>query len=238
MTNNISPIIQDIIYSKLREENDKERAKHIKSGRLSAGQLGMPIQHQILNALKVEGKDFDNYTLGKFKRGNEVEDFVIRMLGDDIYACQVDCNYRDCVGKLDIELFGDKWNVPYLPVEVKSVTNMAFKWMLKDAQAKRGHKLQAGLYALAQDLPKFSVLYVASDDYRTLHLVYDTETVKDEIDLVIDLFNLTWESKEIPVFEAIEKWQEKIMYNSFPQYVKKTEAELKLVAKKLFKNEN
>ena len=232
--NNISPIVKDLISKKLREENEENRAKHVKSGKLSAGQLGNPVQWQILSALKVEGKEIDEYTLGKFKRGTEVEDFITKTLEDDIYATQVECNYRDCVGFLDIELYGDRWGVPYLPVEVKSVTNMAFKWKLKEAQATRGHKLQAGLYAMALNMPKFSVLYVASDDYRPLHLIYDTADVKDEIDMVIDLFNATMESKTIPVFSAIEKWQEKEMYNNYPTYMKKSEAQLKIIAKKLF----
>ena len=50
--NNISPIIEGLIHKKLRAENDKERANHIRSGKLSAGQLGSPTQHQILSALK------------------------------------------------------------------------------------------------------------------------------------------------------------------------------------------
>ena len=111
---------------------------------------------------------------------------------------------------------------------------MAFKWMLKDAQAKRGHKLQAGLYALAHNLPKFSVLYVASDDYRVLHLVYDTDSVKDEIDSIINLFNETMALKIIPKFEAIEKWQSNIMYNNYPEWVKLTEIQLRKRAKDLF----
>lgn len=233
--NNISTIIKDIIYKNLREENEKDRLAHKKSGKLSAGQLGNPTQWQILSALKVKSKNFDDYTLGKFKRGNEVEDFIVDILKDEIYNTQVECSYKDCVGLLDIELFGNKWGTSYLPVEVKSVTNMAFKWLLKDAQAKQGHKLQAGIYALSLNLPKYSVLYVASDDYRPLHLIYDTADIKDEIDLIIASFNAIWKNKEIPVFESIEKWQEKEMYNSYPEWSKLTEYQLKIQAKDLFK---
>ncbi len=68
--------IEGLIYSKLRQENEEERASHIKSGKLSAGTLGSPLQHQILSALKAESKKVDDYTLGKFKRGKEVEDFI------------------------------------------------------------------------------------------------------------------------------------------------------------------
>ena len=234
MVNNISGIIQDIIYANLRKENEEESLKHEKSGKLSAGKLGSPVQHQILNALKVEGKKFDNYTLGKFKRGNEVENFIVRMLEDETYNKQVECNYRDCVGIADLELHGDLWDTSYLPTEVKSVTNMAFKWILKEGEAKHGHKLQAGFAGLALKTDKYSVLYVASDDYRTLHLVYDTKDIKEEIDMVIDLFNATMESQEIPIFEAIEKWQSNPMYNSYPEHAKMKKIELKRLAKTLF----
>ena len=115
------------------------------------------------------------------------------------------------------------------------ITNMKFKWLLKDAQSSRGHKLQSGLYSLALNLPKFSVLYVASDDYRTLHLVYDTKDIKDEVDTVIDVFNKTWKLKKIPIFEVIEKWQSNLMYNSFPDWVNHKETKLNEIAKRLFK---
>ena len=231
----MNTIIQDLIHARLRKENEHERETHTKSGKLSASQLGCPTQWQILNALKVKGKDVDNYTLGKFKRGNDVEDFIIKMLEKETYGIQMDCNYRDCVGKLDIELFGDRWGVDYLPVEVKSVTNAGFKWKEKSLKAQHTHKLQAGLYAMALNLPKFSVLYVASDDYRVLHFIYDTDTIKNEIDLIIDLFNSTMEDKTIPVFQAVEKWNENKMYNNFPEWQYLKEHQLKLKEKDLYK---
>ncbi len=227
--------IEGLIYKKLRQENEEESKKHKKSGKLSAGTLGSPLQHQILSALKAESKKVDDYTLGKFKRGNEVEDFIIKTLGEEVYNTQVECDYRGCVGSLDAKLYGEKWKTPYLPMEVKSITNMAFKWKKKDMKASPGHRLQAGLYALALKVPKFSVLYVASDDYRTLHFIYDTEEIKEEIDSLIDLFNATWKSKTIPVFEAKEKWQSNIMYNSYPFFKDQSEAQLATIAKELFK---
>ncbi len=274
----MNPTIKDIIYKKLREESVEESKKHVKSGKLSAGKLGSPLQHQILSALKVESKVVDNYTLGKFKRGQEVETFIVKMLEKDTYNTQVECNYRDCVGFLDVELYGEKWNTTYLPLEVKSVTNAAFKWLWKGKksivsvcceqpslwvsagedddgkryctkceeecrteekyipEAKQGHKLQAGLYAVALNLPLYSVLYVAADDYRTMHLIYETADIKDEIDNIIDIFNTAWKSKTIPVFEAKEKWQEKIMYNNYPFFMKLSEEQLNTMSGELFKN--
>ena len=232
----MSPTIKNIIYKKLREENLEESKKHIKSGKLSAGNLGSPLQHQILSALKAESKVLDDYTLGKFKRGQEVEAFIVKMLEKETYNTQVECNYRDCVGFLDVELYGDEWDTTYLPLEVKSFANRAYSWIKKEGEAKQGHKLQAGLYAVALNLPLYSVLYVAADDYRTMHLIYETADIKDEIDEIIDIFNDTWKSKTIPVFEAKEKWQEKIMYNNYPFFMKLGKKQLDTISKELFKN--
>ncbi len=233
----MNPTINDIIYKKLREENVEESKKHVKSGKLSAGKLGSPLQHQILSALKAESKVVDGYTLGKFKRGQEVETFIVKMLEKDTYNTQVECNYRDCVGFLDVELYGEKWGTTYLPVEVKSVVNRAYSWIKKEGEAKQGHKLQAGLYAVALNLPLYSVLYVAADDYRTMHLIYETADIKDEIDDIIDIFDTTWKSKTVPVFEAKEEWQKKIMYNNYPYFMKLSEKQLNTMSKELFKND-
>ena len=244
--NNINPTVMNMIYAKLREENDKNREEHVKSGKLSASQLGNPTQWQVLSALKVESKEVDLYTLGKFKRGNEVEDFVVRTLEKEIYNTQVECSYRDCIGYLDTELYGEEFGVGYLPMEIKSVTNANFKWKLRSGEAQRNHKLQAGLYALALNQPKYSVLYVASDDYRVLHLIYDTKDIKDEVDMIIDLFNETMESETIPVYAPIETWQDmekkdkkgffvNHKYNNYLDWWRLTESQLKLKAQKLFK---
>ena len=72
--------IQKAISEVLRKENVAKRAEHIKSGKLSAGSLGNPTQWQILHTLGVESKEIDDYTLAKFRRGNDVEDFVVETL--------------------------------------------------------------------------------------------------------------------------------------------------------------
>ena len=69
-----------------------------------------------------------------------------------------------------------------------------------------------------------------------MHLIYETVDIKDEIDEIIDLFNATWRSKTLPVFETKEKWQEKVMYNNYPYFMKLTEKQLDTMSKELFKD--
>lgn len=241
---NIDYNLDRILSQNIRDKNDAERAKHKKSGKLSAGQLGMPIQWQILNALKVEGKEHDDFTLRKFMRGNDVEDSIVEAMGDLVLDKQVDCNYRDVVGKLDVLAdakqftgitFPELKNEEYLPIEIKSVTNADFKWINKKGECKEQHMLQAGLYALSSSLPYYSVMYVASDDYRVTHFIGRTKDIKPQIDKVIDRFQAFWERKEIPEFAPLQKWMELPKYNNYPDYSDLTLDQLNKLADKLYK---
>lgn len=202
--------------------------------------LGMPVQWQVLKALKVGRKESDLYSLRKFKRGKDVEDSLIALLQKQpqfILETQKELEYRNTVGLLDILVSGDVFDFDKshpVPVEVKSVTNAAFKWINKTKEPYSHHKLQAGFYAVAMGLPKFSILYVASDDLRITHFIMDTKSVKKEIDEIITEFDGYIKRKEIPLFVATEKWQSNPEYNSYPKWTDMNDEELAVEAKRLF----
>jgi len=183
------------------------------SGRLSAGKLGYPLQWQMLHYFKVQGAPIDEYTLRKFQRGKDVEDRIVEWVQPE--EKQKLLWYRDIIGFADMVIGG----VPY---EVKSVTNMAFKYKQKEG-VSLSHKLQAMHYAKALGVDTFYVVYVASDDYRTLCF---EEKVTDEVDAVIDRYEAQVKLGTIPAFEAIEKWQSNPEYNSYAEWMKLDEKQI------------
>ena len=213
--------VGEIIAKRLRNENEEREKKHTPSGKLSASTLGYPVQWQILKYLGAKTKEHDDYTLAKFRRGVHVEDFIVDtlQLNDPKIKEQVKCEYRNAIGYLDI------FTSEGYPIEVKSVTNRAFTWIKKDG-AKDGHILQGAYYALALKKPRFSVLYVASDDYRTQMFDFQTKAFETKIDNIITEFNKIVERKEIPQFKAIEKWQENEKYNPYPEWMNLDQATL------------
>lgn len=201
----INPIIEETIATKVLAANAEREAKE-PSGRLSASRLGWPLQWQMLHYFKVPGKPIDEYTLRKFQRGIDVEHRVIEWLAPAEDKKQVPVEYRECVGFADVVLD--------YPVEIKSITNMAFKYKQKEGPSY-GHKLQAELYAKALGFDKFAVAYVASDDYRVLCF---EEPVTGEVDVIIDAYNTQVASKTVPVFEAKEKWHAMADYSPYPEW--------------------
>ena len=188
------------------------------SGRLSAGRLGHPLQWQMLHYYKVKPAKIEEYTLRKFQRGIDVENRIVEWVAPT--QAQVPVTYRGVAGIADMVLD--------CPVEVKSVTNMAFKYLQKEG-AKRGHKLQAELYAKALGFKEYMVAYVASDDYRVLCLPYE---VGEEVDKVIDEYEKQVKSGIVPTFKAEEKWQSDKKYSAYPEWTKLDEQE---IAEKLAK---
>ena len=224
--------ISDILINQVVKEAKKREDEHISSGKLSASMLGNPLQWQVLKYLGVEPKEFDNYTYCKLQRGRDVEDFVFdKVVASGIKAdSQKKANYRDVVGLIDI----------YIPepkeiIEVKSTTNGAFKYIVKEGMAKKNHILQACLYALSEGLDEFSLVYIASDDYRSCQFQYRTEDWKDKVDEIIDTFEETIKSKKIPKFEAVEKWQTIAQYSMYPEWTKLNTLQLNKKAKELYK---
>lgn len=205
----IDTTIADMIRDRIREENDQKTKDHTLSGKLSASILGWATQWQVLKYLQVPTSAYDDYTLCKFKRGEDVESFAKRYLNK--HESQVKVEYEGCIGYLDILLEG-------VPHEVKSVTNMKFKHLTKNGQADPQHKLQGAYYALGLGLPEYVVDYIASDDYRILSFKYETSEMKQEIDTIISLYNTYIEAQKVPLFEPRYSWQSNQLYNSYPEF--------------------
>lgn len=217
------------ISAQLRATSELESAKHIPSGKLSASMLGQPLQWQVLKTLGVGKKEFDDYTLRKFVRGNSVEEWLLTLF-PNVVSTQHEVEYRGVVGLVDamIDTTGFDYSLGIIPYEIKSVANAKYKRISMAGSADHGHKLQAGLYALATGADQFAVCYVASDDYRILNFTYSVGEIKDEIDGIITAYDEQMKAGVVPAFKAKEKWQENAKYNQYPDWVSLTEAECQM----------
>lgn len=217
--------IDRAISEKLLADNQKERENHKSSGKLSAGSLGLPLQWQILKSYGVPEKPIDEYTLRKFARGKDVEDWVMKKT-PDITETQKFVEYKGVIGYADALVDTANWDFPcgIIPLECKSITNAAFKWLKKDG-AKKGHKLQNALYALALGVPKYAILYVASDDLRFHVSIHETVEMKQEIDGIIEEYNKWKASGRCPAFKETEKWTSMPDYQKYPDWAGLTEEE-------------
>ena len=213
----------DRIISERIAESQENREP---SGKLSASKLYWPLQWQILATQFGLKSHFDDYTLRKFQRGKDVEDWFIKQIGPK--EKQKFLEYRGVIGYCDSIVDTKDWDtdVGVVPLEVKSVTNMKFK-RIEVQGPDKGHILQNAFYALAFGTRYHAITYIASDDYRILTTIHETKDSKDEIEKIIDEFNEAIEKKIIPVFVPREKWQADIRYNNFPEFAGLKVEELK-----------
>lgn len=214
------------MYQALRKANTERELSHQRSGKLSAGRLGKPLLEQILYVIGVPKKPIEDYALGLFRRGENVEETIIDLLSPN--KTQVEVEYRNVVGFVD----AIRNNMPY---EVKSVKNSQMQYLdPNNTKQRRGndglepiydgpkyaHVLQATLYGLALKTDYITVLYVAADDLRTLPHVIETKTMAGEVERIIDEFNAQLKLKTLPKWEAREDWQEKYpQYSDYPDWI-------------------
>lgn len=218
--------LQKRIVATIRAEYEAQSALHEPSGKLSAGQLGKPLLEQVLKVIGVPQKPMEDYTLGLFRRGNSVEDNIIDIMKPD--ESQVEVEYRNCVGVVDIVKDGKIY-------EVKSVKNSQFQYLDPTNDKKRrtaegmkpvydgvkyAHALQGGLYALALGKPEFTIIYVSADDLRTIPHTVQTKEIKGEIDKIISDVEMALNNHKLPKWEAREEWQAKYpQYSSYPDWI-------------------
>lgn len=203
----------------LIEQNKKEKESHKSSGKLSASQLGSPLQWQILKSFGIFERVIDDYTLRKFERGKDIEKKYLENI-PGVIEKQKFVEYRDCIGYMDAKVDTSTWEYPsgILPLEVKSVSNAKFKRIMGQCAPDRGHALQNALYALAECTEYFAVSYIASDDYRVLTFILKTSDWKPKVDAIIDRYQAQLKTEKVPVFIPEEKWQANPMYNPFPDW--------------------
>lgn len=229
----VDTYVDKCLTSALKKENDEKEAAYKGSGRLSASQLGWPLQWQILKSMGVQPPPPDAYTLRKFARGNHVEDWFIRYL-PNLIDKQQKVEYRGAAGKYDalVDTLGWDFNVGVIPIEVKSVTNAKFRYIKQRKSSDRAHLLQGGFYALALNKPSFGIAYVASDDYRVRIHIHSVRDIERDINAIISKFDAQMSLGVVPIFEPEEDWQKNIKYNMYPEWSELSEDEIKSKLKK------
>jgi len=220
--------LKNAVDRKLIADNLERESKHKSSGKLSAGSLWDPLQHQILHSIGVPKDPLLPYTLAKFKRGNHVEDWL-RSVMPNLVEKEKFVEYRNVVGYIDALIDMTGWEITkvtgVIPHEIKSVANSQFRWIKKGGY-KKSHALQATLYAMALRKDWFVLDYVASDDYRILSFLVRTDEYEAEVNKIIDAYDKQLLTGTVPVFEAREKWQENIKYNNYSAFMKLNEVEI------------
>ena len=211
----------------ITKKNEESQKAHKSSGKLSASQLGNPLQWQILKSLGVEEAKKDEYTLRKFKRGNDVEEWYLSAV-PGVVERQAFLEYRDVRGYPAAIVDTSKWDFPTNekpPLEVKSTSNANFKWILKDGP-KMGHCLQGTLYAVAKGVKKFPLSYIATDDYRVQTYWIAVKDYQKRMDAIIDRYEAQKATGLVPVFVSEEKWQENQKYNPYPEWATLTQEDI------------
>ena len=140
----------DKIAQKLQSDDKAKRLGRERSGKISGGKLGKPTLWSVLDLIGVPD-ELDPYLLGKFMRGNDVEDRAIQFLtgikpwevkpGDIIksddnavlvgeFVLQMEGGYRGGVGFIDLaQILGERVEgvtPSYILHEIKSSTKMAY----------------------------------------------------------------------------------------------------------------
>lgn len=223
----IDPTIAERAIELRRAENDLKEALHEPSGKLSAGSLGKPLQWQILKYLGIPRKAIDDYALGLFERGNDVEDSALKCI-PGVVEKQKTVYYRDTIGIIDalVDTKGFHYECGIIPHEIKSVKGSKYKRILAQNEPDEQYSLQACQNALAIGAKHFAIVLIASDDLRITTYVQETEKFAEEVDKIIDRFQAQLAKKTIPVFEARYKWQENEQYSDYPEWQTLTEEQI------------
>jgi hypothetical protein len=218
--------INNYIEQKLLEEDKKKRLEWNSSGKLSASMLYQPLRFQILKTIGVPTKVVDPYVLGKFKRGNDVEEWFIEQLkGKGLVETQKEVKYRHCVGYVDaiVDTRGWQFECGIIPHEVKSVTNAKLR-RIKKTGIDWHYKIQATLYALALETEHYAIDIVSAEDLRPTVCIFKTSELKKEVDRIISDYNdaiSAWTHDGIlPKFEPLEqvKWTGNLKYAIFDEF--------------------
>lgn len=143
----------DKIHERLVTENKAKQDARERSGKISGGKLGKPTLWAVLDIIGVPD-EFDPYVLGKFKRGDDVEDRAINFLtgikpwevepGTIVksepkailtgeFVLQKAGGYRGGVGYIDL---AQKVGDGFVLHEIKSSTKMAYDRVAAAARYK------------------------------------------------------------------------------------------------------
>jgi len=223
----IDQTINRFIDEKLIFENSKREAEHEPSGLLSASMLYQPLRFQVLKTLGTPRKPLDAYTLGKFKRGNDVEDWYVSQLDEMgvLLGRQVRVEYRGAIGFVDAMVDSDKTpiNRGKIPHEVKSVTNAKLK-RIASTEVDWHYKMQGCFYALAIGGEHYAIDIVSAEDLRPTSYIFQAKELQKEVDQAISNYMIAMENwkkdRSLPRFEptAKAKWTGNLAYSMFDEF--------------------
>ena len=245
----IDTTVNKYIDAELIRLNEERSAKHEPSGKLSASMLYQPVRFQLLKTLEAPRKPFDPYTLAKFKRGNDVEEwFVTQLRGSGVLVedkktleglnltieedKQAYATYKKTVGYVDSVIDTDKMQCKkgIIPNEIKSVTNAKMK-NIKRTGIDWHYKIQACKYACAMGTEYYAVTIVSAEDLRSEIHIFKTREMKREVDNAIEAYDKAmeaWEkNKTLPAFAPNPHvgWTANIKYAMFePEWIEKPDS--------------
>lgn len=215
--------IQQIINEALIADNQARNAEHVSSGLLSASMLYQPLRFQVMKTIGVPTKQPDPYVLGKFKRGNDVEDWYIGMLerAGVLIEKQKEVKYKNVIGFIDAYIDPSSLNFKEAKIhEVKSVTNAKLK-QIANTEIDYHYRLQATLYALALGEMYYAIDIVSAEDLRVNTYIFDIKETQKDVDEIIARYDQAmkdWKSYgALPVFETHPKvaWTSNFEYAPF-----------------------
>lgn len=226
MTVWIDNSINKFIDDELMRENAEREATHEPSGLLSASMLFQPLRYQILKSIGVPRKPMDAYTLGKFKRGRDVEDWYVGQLEKMgvLLDKQHKIMYRGVIGYADAIVDSDKmlFKQGEMPHEVKSVTNAKLKRIVATG-VDWHYKVQGTLYGLGEGRPHYSIDIVSAEDLRPRVYIFDVNELKGDVDRIIDRYDQAielWKTeRKLPKFEPNPRvaWTANLQYSMYPE---------------------
>lgn len=232
----------DKLHEKLVSDDKLKRDARERSGKISGGKLGKPTLWAVLDLIGVPDA-FDPYVLGKFQRGNDVEDRAIQFLtgikpwevepGQPVksepnailtgeFILQMDGGYRGGVGYIDLtQVVGDT----YVLHEIKSSTKMAYDKVAASGRSSNGeaapylhHALQLAYYCLGKDVTRGFLHYFNADDYRLCTFAINPLDYKEEIDKEIDDIETVFLTKQLPAFEGFLPYHKVKGYWSYKEW--------------------
>jgi hypothetical protein len=208
-------------------ENEAEKKNHQTSGKLSASMLNWPLQHIMLKLYGISPDPLDEYVIRKFKRGKEIEKWLIESM-DDVIDKQRYTEYKNTVGFIDaiVDSKDYECKVGIIPHEVKSVSNAKFRRITQSGVSDISHSLQASFYAISEGLDYFAIDYVSADDLRIHCMIDRTENWRKLVDKRISEVEKQLKLGFIPVFKAREEWQNLVKYNSYSTWFNLTDEEI------------
>lgn len=239
-------IIDNSLQSNIDEiliaDNLARDKKHNPSGLLSASWLFQPLRFQVMKTIGVPLKKIEPYVLGKFLRGNQVEEWLIERMKEAgvLVEAQKEVKYKKTIGFIDAVIDSNKMQFKkgHIPHEIKSVTNAKLARINK-TEVDYHYKLQGCFYALAIRADYYAIDIISAEDLRVITYIFETIDLARVVDVIITRYDnaiKNWKMKKVlPEFQVNPqvKWTANPQYAPFEEkYLKMTDQEIAKVIEK------